>query len=118
MANDGTLSVDSAKLDDTLTNHNAAFQNFFQAAIPAGFAVNFSTDLSTLTDVINGVLNLNLTENKASQKTLSDTIQAFEDNLADRQKQLIAQYSRVDAMLRQLPLLLAQINSQLGAKSS
>jgi len=114
MNNDGTLTVDDTKLTDVVTNKFSDFQNFFQAAGPAGFANNFSTDLSALNDSTAGVISLNQAEITSTQRMLTQQINDFEDRLADRQKQLIDQYSRVDATLRQFPLIMAQITGQLA----
>jgi flagellar hook-associated protein 2 len=116
MANDGTLSVDQASLDGVLTSHFTEFQNFFQT-LSTGFGSHFSSDLTSLTSPTQGVLNANLSEIQSQQKTLSDTISTFEDHLAAREQLLIKQYSQVDAMLRQYPLLMQQISSQLNALS-
>jgi flagellar hook-associated protein 2 len=116
MANDGTLSVDSSKLDSALVNNFPDFQNFFQATgASQGFAYNFSADLSTVNDSTNGIVALNLTEITSTQAMLTKTINVFEDHLADRQKFLITQYSQVDAMLRLFPLIQQQITDQLAS---
>jgi flagellar hook-associated protein 2 len=115
MNNDGTLSIDDAKLTDAITNHSDEFKTFFQDPTQ-GFAINFSAVLSGLADSTRGILSLNLTENSTNQRMLTDLVNDFEDRLVVRQKQLIAQYSQVDTMLRQFPLLMAQITGQLGSK--
>jgi flagellar hook-associated protein 2 len=117
MNDDGTLTVDSSKLDDAVTSHFADFQNFFQSP-SSGFATNFNKDLTLLTDPTKGILNLDLTQHTNQQKALSDQINDFEDQLAVRQQQLTTQYSQVDAMLRQFPLIMQQITSQLDSLSS
>jgi len=115
MANDGTLSVNDSTLDDVLANHFSDFKNLFQSLTgDTGFAYNFSNDLTTLNDPITGIINANLTQNTSVQNMLTDQINELEDRLVDRQKQLIDEYSRVDAMLRQFPMIMAQITSQLG----
>jgi flagellar hook-associated protein 2 len=115
MANDGTLSIDSTKLSDALANRFSNVQDFFQSAgSVTGFANNFSTDLIGLTDSTTGVISANLTENKSLQTLLTRQITDFEDRLAVRQQELIKQYSRVDTMLRQFPLIMSQITSQLA----
>ncbi len=115
MNNDGTLSVDDAKLTDAITLHPEEFKSFFQD--PAqGFAVNFSNVLRELADSTQGLLRLNLAENATNQRMLTDLINDFEDRLAVRQKELLVQYSQVDTMLRQFPLLMAQITGQLNTK--
>jgi len=116
MQDDGTLVVDSTKLNDALTNNFPAVQSFFQSATAGSFGANFSSDLSSLTSPTSGLLSANINENTANQRDLTDRISDFEVRLADRRQFLITQYSQVDAMLRQYPLLLQQITSQLGTK--
>jgi len=60
-------------------------------------------------------LSLNLKENIANQLQLTRQINDLEDRLVDRRQFLVNQYSQVDAMLRQYPLILAQITGQLGS---
>ena len=119
MANDGTLSVNNTTLDEVLANHFSDFKNFFQSLTgDTGFGYNFANDLTTLNDPITGIINANLTQNTSVQNMLTDQINELEDRLVDRQKQLIDEYSRVDAMLRQFPMIMAQITSQLGVIQS
>lgn len=115
MANDGTLSVDSAKLDEVLAGNFAGLQNFFQSTDPGGFGSHFSASLDTLNDSTQGIIALNLNQITSTQTMLTKQINDFEDRLAAREKYLINEYSRVDAMLRQFPLLQAQITEQLSA---
>jgi flagellar hook-associated protein 2 len=117
MANDGTLTVDDAKLTETITRHFAKFQNFFQSAGPNGFAINFGADLTALTDTTQGVLNMDLAQNASTQKMLTQQISDFEDRLALREQQLIRQYSQVDALLRQFPMIMNELNTQLSTLS-
>jgi len=116
MQDDGTLTVDSTKLNDALTNNFGAVQNFFQSTISGSFGANFNTSLASLTSPTSGLLAANINENSANQRDLTDRINDFEARLADRRQFLTNQYSQVDAMLRQYPLLLQQITSQLGTK--
>ena len=52
---------------------------------------------------------------KAEQESLSDQIEAYEVRMEMRQQLLLEQFSKIDAMLRQLPLLQAQLTAQLGS---
>jgi flagellar hook-associated protein 2 len=113
MANDGTLSVDQTTFNNVLTGNYSSFQNLFQG-LSTSFGSHFSADLTSLTSPTTGVLNENLAEIKNQQATLSSTISDFEDRLAARQKQLITQYSQIDAMLRQYPVTLQAITAQLA----
>jgi len=112
MADDGTLSVDSSTLSGVLSNNYSDFQNFFQSA--SGFGTNFGSDLTNLTDPTQGVLNLSLAENASVQKMLTQQISDFEDRLSQQQQTLTTQYSQVNAALEEYPMLLAQVESQLG----
>jgi flagellar hook-associated protein 2 len=115
MANDGTLSMDDKKLTAALSDHFADLLSFFQSTDISGFARHFATDLGGLTDSTEGILNLRLAENTSTQKMLTDRINDLEDRLTARQQELIQQYSKVDTALREFPLLMAQINSQLNS---
>jgi len=114
MANDGTLSVDNTKLNDALSDHFSDVQNFFQTGSKA-FAQHFGSDLNAIADPTRGLLNVDLTQNRNLQNYLNSQITDFEDRLAVRQQQLITQYSQIDAALREYPLLLQQITSQLSS---
>ena len=114
--NDGTLTVDTTKLSDSLANHFTDFQNFFQSASgQTGFAQKLSADLQNLTNPTQGLLNVAITQNRTDQKSIQSSINDFEDRLAVRRQQLTIQYSQVDATLRNFPLLLAQITGQLAS---
>jgi flagellar hook-associated protein 2 len=115
LQNDGTLSVDISKLSSALSTQFADVKTFFQSGVAGGFGNNFSSDLTALTSPASGLLSLNLNENNANQQALTRQINDFEDRLANRRQFLINQYSQVDAMLRQYPLILAQITGQLAS---
>jgi len=114
MQDDGTLTVDSAQLNTALTSQFSTVQNFFQSSASGSFGANFSTDLNTITDPTDGVIALNLNENTSDQKDLQNQIDDLEARLADRRTFLTNQYSQVDAMMRQYPITLQQIQSQLA----
>jgi len=118
MANDGTLSVDTTKLNDALTNHFADVQTFFQSVSADGFATNVKNNLNGLVGPTSGLLALNLNENSSNQKMLTQMINDFEDRLTLRRQLLTTQYSQVDTMLRQYPLMVQQIQAQINSISS
>jgi len=115
LQNDGTLSVDNSKLSTALSTQFNDVKNFFQSGVSGSFGDHFSSDLTALTSPTSGALSLNLAENVANQQNLARQINSLEDRLVDRRQFLINQYSQVDAMLRQYPLILAQITGQLGS---
>lgn len=113
MQNDGTLTVNDAKLSDALANHVSSIQNFFQSVSPIGFGSNFSTDLTQMTSS-QGLIQMDLKQIAQAQNTLTDQINALEDRLAIKETLLIKQYSQVNAALQQFPLLMEQITGQLS----
>lgn len=117
MADDGMLSIDDSKLSSAISSHYSDVQSFLQTAT-TGFASNFAKDLGNLTNATQGLLNVDLAQNASQQKELTRQISDFEDRLAVRQQQLITEYSRVDTMLREFPLIMQQLNSQLASLSS
>jgi len=118
MNNDGTLTAgttpDGQTLSQVLTSNPAAVQSFFHNASATGFADSFKTDLTNLTDSTTGVLNADLAQNKTQQQNLTDEITDFEDRLLAQQKQLIQEFSQVNATLQEYPYLLESVTAQLG----
>jgi flagellar hook-associated protein 2 len=112
---DGTLTIDNTQLNSTFTSNPAAFQTFFQNASSSGFANNFSSDLRRLTDPANGVVALDLAENQTQQQSLTSQITSLQDRLSNQKNALTAQYAQVNATLESYPLLLQEINAELGA---
>jgi flagellar capping protein FliD len=111
------LTNNNAELDAVLSGQFTGVQNLFQSISADGFARHFNADVANLTDSTRGVLALNLTQNASTLTMLSKQIAAFEDRMTLRQQQLINEYSRIDVMLRQYPLLLAQVTQQLDVLS-
>jgi flagellar hook-associated protein 2 len=112
--NDGTLTVDSTKLNATLSTQSANVQAFLQAP-STGFASKFASALSNLIDPGNGVLGLDSKGIQASSQALSQQISDLQAALAVKQQNLIFVYSQVNATLQELPLLQAQLNQQLAS---
>lgn len=111
--NDGTLALDATKLSGALNSNNAAALNFFQAA-STGFAQKFNTVLGQMTDPAQGAISVELKGAAASLTSLQSQIGDFEDRMTLIQNQLTKQFDTVNTTLQQMPLLLNQINSQLG----
>jgi flagellar hook-associated protein 2 len=118
MADDGTLSVDNTKLSAAVSGNFPAVQNFFQSAAADGFAKHLNDNLSGLVSPSSGLLAININENTSNQKMLTKTISDFEDRLTARRQLLTTQYAQVDAMLRQYPLTIQQLQAQLNITST
>lgn len=113
MKNDGTLDINDSALDSVLKDHYPEFQNFFQSTL--GFARHFGSDLTSITDSVDGPVAVDIKGLTESSKNISEQIDAFEIRIANRQQQLIDQYTRIDLLLRQLPMMQSQLTAQLGA---
>lgn len=115
MKDDGTLEINATALDAAFEAHGVDVQNFFQSVELGGFAIELGARLATLTDSVDGPLLVDARGLDASSKTIDDQIEAFEARMEMRERVLLDQYTRIDALLRQLPQQLSQINAQLGA---
>jgi flagellar hook-associated protein 2 len=111
---DGTLSVNSSQLTTALSSNNAAAVNFLQSPT-TGFAEQLGSLMQNLTDPIKGSLNVELNGVNATVTSLQSQITAFQTQMTTVQQQLTAEFDSVNTTLQQLPLLLQQINSQLGS---
>ena len=114
MQDDGTLSIDAKQFSSSLASNPAAVRSFFQNTNSTGFADNFSKDLFNLTSTTRGPLSLDLTQNRTEQRDLTNRIADFQAQLAEQQKTLLAQFSRVNATLELYPFLMQSVLSQLG----
>jgi len=118
MNDDGTLSINSTQLSQTLSNDPAAVQNFFQGSALNGFANSFNTDLTQLTNPVSGLLSADLTQNQTEQTSLTSQINAFQQRLATEKVQLVQEFSQLNAQLEEYPALLQSITTQLDGLSS
>jgi flagellar hook-associated protein 2 len=114
MNNDGTLTVDSSTLTNTLQTNYAAVQNFFQGASSNGFAANLDNQLNSIVDPVSGAFTVDLQSISAENSDLQDQIDNFQTYLNTRATFLTAEYNAADVALQQLPNLEAQLNAELG----
>lgn len=114
MNNDGTLTVDDAKLSSAVNSDFAGVQNFFHPANGTGFGASLRAQLDPLTDPTQGAFSIELKGMSDGQKSFQDQIDNYEIYLATQKTLLTQQYTQVDLALRQLPLLQQQINSELN----
>ncbi len=119
LQSDGTLQVDSGTLGAALSSNPSAVQNFFQQASgTSGYAINFGNDLLNLTNVGSGPLYVDLQGIAQNQQSLQNDINEFQTRLAQQQQLWLQEYAQVNSTLQTLPLLLQQINGQLGSIGS
>lgn len=113
MNNDGTLSVNSATLSDTLNNSFGNVQNLLQGT--SGLATMLSTTLNQLTDPSQGTITLDLQGMSQMNQDLTQQISAMQAQLTTQQQNLTAQYAQMQTVLQEMPLLQSQVSQQLAA---
>jgi flagellar hook-associated protein 2 len=114
MNNDGTLTLDSATLNDAVQNNFATVQTFMQGTTSNGFVSFLNNQLNTLTDPTVGAFTVDLQSISNQNKDLQDEINNFQAYLNTQQTLLTAEYNQADITLQQLPQIQQQINAELG----
>ena len=114
---DGTLSVNSAKLSNTIANNSIAVASFFQGTANNGFAGSLSNTLSTYTDPTEGAFTVDLQSISSENQDLTDQINTLELYLSSQQTILTAQYNAADIAIQQLPQQIKQIQALLNPNS-
>jgi flagellar hook-associated protein 2 len=112
MNNDGTLSVDSATLNNAVNSNFQDVKNFFQSS--SGFATYLDGQLGQLTDPTQGAFYLDLHGLQSTSQSLQDQINDFETYIATQQDQWTAQYNQINVLLQEFPLLQETTDAELG----
>jgi len=113
--NDGTLSVDSATLQNALQNNFSDVQSFFQGTALNGFANSLDQTLTGYTNASNGAYTVDLQSISNQESDLKTSISNFETNyITPLQTQLQSEYSQAEIELQQLPVEMKQIQAELG----
>lgn len=119
VGNDGTLTVDSATLNNAITNNAADVQNFFEGASLNGFASSIYTALNNFTSPANGAFKVDLSSISASDAALTSEINDYETGyIASQQTALTAEFSAAEIALQRLPEEMQQLNAELGFNSN
>jgi flagellar hook-associated protein 2 len=116
---DGTLSVDSATLNNALQNNYSDVQSFFQGSAFNGFANFMDQQLTGFLSPSDGAFTVDLQSIGSEETSLQDDITNFQTNvITPLQTQLQAQYSQAEILLQQLPAEMKQIDEELGLNNS
>lgn len=113
MNDDGTLTLDSSTLSSALSSNFSDVQNFLQNTTN-GFALQVSNLLTSLTDPTNGPLTVDLKGISATETSLNDSINNFNENMTTLRQQLVDQLTQASDALQELPLEEEQIAADLG----
>ncbi len=118
---DGTLSVDSTKLNAALSTNPSAVQNLFNGT--NGYATTLNTALTAYT-ASNGIIGARVTSLNGQLTQLGTQQTALNSRMATYQKQLQQQYTALDTMMSQLnntssylTTALAQLNNSNSSKN-
>jgi len=113
--NDGTLSVNSTALQNTLQSNFSDVQAFFQGTNMNGFANSLDQQLTDFISPGVGAFTVDLKSINSQYNDLQDTINSFETNyITPLKAQLKSEYSQAEILLQQLPAQIQQINTMLG----
>jgi flagellar hook-associated protein 2 len=119
MNNDGTLSVDSATLNNAMQNNFSQVQQFFEGTSLNGFANSLSNQLQGLTNPSGGAFTVELSSMQSNYNVLQSNITNFQDNyITPLQTSLTAEYSSAEIALQTLNTTTQQINAELGNNTS
>lgn len=117
--NDGTLTVDSTKLQSVLQNNNSDVQSFFQGAALNGFASSLDQQLTSFISPSNGAFTVDLKSISDQANNLAQDVLDFETNtIKPLRTRLQAEYSQAELLLQQLPTEMKQISTMLGQNTS
>jgi flagellar hook-associated protein 2 len=117
--NDGTLTADSATLNNALQNNYSDVQNFFQGASLNGFANSMDQQLTSFISPADGAFTVDLSSISTEYKGLQTDISNFEtDYITPLKAQLTSEYSQAEILLQQLPTEMQQINTELGLNNN
>ncbi len=117
--NDGTLTVDSATLQNALQNNFSDVQSFMQGTTLNGFANSLDQQLTSFLSPSNGAFTVDLQSINSQESDLNTNISNFETNyITPLKAQLNSEYSQAEILLQQLPIEMKQISVELGQNTN
>lgn len=116
---DGTLTVNSTTLNNSLQNNFSDVQNFFQGASLNGFANSLDQQLTSFISPSDGAFTVDLQSLTSQYSSLQDDINNFETNIiTPLRTQLQASFSQAEVALQQLPNEIKDVDAELGENNS
>ena len=114
---DGTVTVDEAKLDTSLSASYSAVKNLFiMQTTSTGIAQLITNAVDTVDDAVGGALTLRKSGLTKEITNLTDEIAKKEDLLAQYEDRLKRQYAALDGLLAQLKGQMSSIQANSGTK--
>ncbi len=116
---DGTLSLNTAQLDQAVSSSYQSVVSFFQGnSTDAGFASNLISTLSNYTDPAQGAFTVDLQSIASENQDLTNQTNTFELYIATQQTLLTNEYNKANIALQQLPNQIKQVQALLGEDNS
>jgi flagellar hook-associated protein 2 len=116
---DGTLSVNSSTLNNSLQNNFSQVQNFFQGTSLNGFANAVDQQLTGFINPADGSFTVDLQSIASENTGLQTDITNFQNNvIAPLKVQLQAEFSSAEIALQQLPNQIKDVDAELGLNNS
>ncbi len=120
---DGTLSVDSAALNQALSTNYQGVVDFFQGAsvngtTSQGFSASVVSTLNNYTDTTQGAFTVDLKSLRSNYDDLTAQTTQFELYIATQQTLLTTEYNNANIALQQLPQTIKQTQALLGTDTS
>jgi len=116
MQDDGTLQINTTSLSQALSSDFSDVQSFFQST--SGWGHLASTQMQGLTDPTLGPVAADITGLNSTNQSLTNQIDDFEVQMTAVQQQLTTEYSNLNALLEQYPMLIQQTAAQLSSLPS
>ena len=118
MNDDGTLSINSTQLNQTITNDPSGVLNFFQGSALNGFASSLSKQITGFNEPSVGALSIDMNSLNQQYTDLQTDVNNYESGyIASQRTVLTNMYSKAEIALQQLPTTLKQLQAQLGNNS-
>jgi flagellar hook-associated protein 2 len=114
MNNDGTLTLNSATLNNAIQNTYSAVQSFLQGTSSNGFVNFLNNQLTSLTDPTNGAFTVDLESINNEIQDLQNQINNFQPYIQQQQTYLTNEFNQADIALEEIPTEQAQLNAELG----
>jgi len=109
---DGTITLDSTKLDSALSsNYNAVKSLFVNQPTVAGVAQRVNQAIDAIDDAVTGALTVRKNTLTDQINSLTDQISRKEDALSAYEERLKIQYAKLDSLLSQLQGQTTYLNS-------
>ena len=115
MGDDGSLTLDTAKLASVVQNNPDAVQTFVQGPSLNGFANALVNQLSQFSNPSSGAFTVSLRSTKTQISDLTTQISTYDSTYVANQKTLLtSMFSKAEIALQQLPTQMKQIQAELG----